>query len=185
MKASISAHPNAWESGYGQFWQKLVKWWEFEKERPETHFFRTSPNSGAPVTPTTRYVPFSSLIQATTNGRLLTVFPFFASFSAHLSLVASTSQSANRDSVDGCENNRRSGPSRIVQNRNVRSGRIAAFSSKEEPCRMMERWRAIARDNEWRSKETLSIVSRLNRCLSCLRLKGNVASRSIEIDSLC
>lgn len=66
-----------------------------------TYFFRTSPNSKAPVTPTTKYVFFSSFKQVTTNGRLFVCLPFFASFSAHLSRVASTSHNASRESVDG------------------------------------------------------------------------------------
>jgi len=65
------------------------------------HFLRTSPNSGAPVTPTTRYVPLSSFKDATTKGSALPALPVLAFFSAQRSREASMSHNARRDNVEG------------------------------------------------------------------------------------
>jgi hypothetical protein len=54
-----------------------------------------------------------------------------------LSRVASTSQRANRDKVEGWLKSRRSGPSFITAKRNVRNGLMVALSSKADPCRMI------------------------------------------------
>lgn len=130
-----------------------------------TYFFRTSPNSGAPVTPTTRYDPLSSFRHATTNGSALPDRPDRASLSAHLSRVASTSHRASLDSVEGCAKSRRSGPSLSAQKRNVRKGRIVFFSSKEAPCRIIDRCNVMARGRDLRSKPTLLLA-----CASMMRM---------------
>ena len=103
------------------------------RSEASAHFLRTSPKSGAPVTPTTIYVPLSSFKHAMTNGSVRTVWPFFASRSAHRSRVASTSHKASLLKVEGWQKRRRSGPSRMVAKRKVRSGRMAALSSSAEP----------------------------------------------------
>ncbi|KAJ9104335.1 hypothetical protein QFC19_003976 [Naganishia cerealis] len=104
--------------------------------RCSTYFFLTSPNSGAPVKPTIKYVPFSSFRQATTMGCTGAFFLASAVF-VILSRVASISQIAKRDRVLGFEKIRRSGPSRIATKRNVRSGLIAFLSSTNVPCRII------------------------------------------------
>lgn len=82
--------------------------------------------------PTIKYVPFSSLRQATTIG-CTGVFFLTVAIRVILSRVASMSHIASRDSVLACEKILRSGPSRIATNRNVRSGLMAFLSRMDVP----------------------------------------------------
>jgi hypothetical protein len=119
-----------------------------------THFLRTSPYSAAPFMPTTRKESRFSSSAATTNGRLFLGLPDF-SLSIR-SRTASTSQTANRERVDGCAKTARSGPSLMMASRNVRRVLMACLSSIDVPWRMMDRCSAMLRWSALLACEQLS-----------------------------
>lgn len=107
---------------------------ERDGQRPpgasETHFLRTSPNSSAGTTPTTRNLSLDSLKAASTNGkfRFTPAPPPAAAWFSSMLRIASTSQCARRSSVAGCWNTGRSGPSLTTARRYERKNVIAFLS---------------------------------------------------------
>jgi len=130
--------------------------------REGTDFFLTSPKSSAAMTPTTIYVPSFSFKQATTNGKLFLPFPprrLPSAVPGNLSLSASTSHSARRDSTPGWANSARSGPWERMTTRWERIVRMSCLSIMDVPWRIMARWRDMERERASRRGTMLRWVS--------------------------